>query len=60
MLTGLFSFDHPLKGTAEWADELTLVFRPRQPRPSVTIFKGILNLSKQFKLIFLRFAKNQK
>jgi len=46
VLSGLFTFDPPLKGTTEWADELTLVFRPSKPLPSGTAFSGTLNLGR--------------
>ncbi|NMC40046.1 MAG: hypothetical protein GYA43_02555, partial [Bacteroidales bacterium] len=45
-LSGLFTFDPPIKGEAEWTDELTLVFRPSKPLPSGTLFRGTLNLRK--------------
>lgn len=45
-LSGLFTFDPPIKGDAEWADELTLIFRPSRPLPPGTSFRGTLNLGK--------------
>jgi len=43
---GLFSFSPSLKGTAEWADDMTLLFKPSKPLESATSYQGTLDLSK--------------
>jgi len=43
---GLFSFTPSLKGSAEWADDLTLVFKPSKPLASGTAYQGTLDMSK--------------
>lgn len=43
---GLFSFSPSLKGTAEWADDMTLLFRPSKPLGSSVSYRGTLDLSK--------------
>jgi uncharacterized protein YfaS (alpha-2-macroglobulin family) len=43
---GLFSFDPSLKGTAEWADDITLVFKPSKPLAPGTAYQGTLDLSR--------------
>lgn len=64
---GLFSFTPSLKGTAEWADDITLVFKPSKPLAPSTSFRGTLDLSKLgkveenfrfFPLIFRTVEKN--
>jgi len=64
---GLFSFAPSLKGSAEWADDLTLVFKPSKPLASGTSYQGTLDLSKLgkveerfrfFPLIFRTVEKN--
>lgn len=64
---GLFSFSPAIKGTAEWADDVTLVFKPSKPLPPGTSFQGTLNLGKLgqveeqfrfFPLIFRTIEKN--
>lgn len=64
---GLFSFDPSLKGTAEWADDITLVFKPSKPLAPGTAYQGTLDLSRLgeveerfrfFPLIFRTVEKN--
>ncbi len=43
---GLFSFTPAIKGTAEWADDVTLVYKPSKPLPSGTSFQGTLDMSR--------------
>jgi len=43
---GLFTFTPSLKGTAEWADDLTLVFRPSKPLVAGTEYEAVMNLGK--------------
>ena len=43
---GLFTFTPSLKGTAEWADDLTLVFRPSKPLMAGAVYEVKLNLGK--------------
>ncbi len=43
---GLFSFSPSLKGTTEWADNMTLLFRPAKSLESATSYSGTLDLSK--------------
>lgn len=63
----LFSFSPAIKGTAEWADDVTLVFKPSKPLSPGTSFQGTLDLSKLgqveerfrfFPLIFRTVEKN--
>ena len=42
----LFSFNPSVKGTAEWADDLTLVFRPAKPLQPATSYTGTLDISR--------------
>ncbi|MHC1731041.1 MAG: alpha-2-macroglobulin [Bacteroidales bacterium] len=42
----LFSFTPAVKGEAEWADSLTLVFKPAKPLAPGTAYQGTLDLSK--------------
>jgi alpha-2-macroglobulin len=44
--SNLFSFSPSLKGVAEWADDLTLVFKPSGLLKPGEQYKGTLNLSK--------------
>ncbi len=44
--TNIFSFSPSLKGKAEWADDLTLVFKPSEPLEAGTSYQGTLNLGK--------------
>ncbi|MCK7531774.1 MAG: hypothetical protein MZV63_12495 [Marinilabiliales bacterium] len=64
---GLFSFSPAIKGTTEWADDITLVFKPSKPLSSGTSYQGTLDLSKLgqveerfrfFPLIFRTVEKN--
>ncbi|MBE0679762.1 MAG: hypothetical protein IH592_13450, partial [Bacteroidales bacterium] len=64
---GLFSFSPAIKGTAEWADDVTLVFMPSRPLSPGTSFQGTLDISKLgqveerfrfFPLIFRTVEKN--
>ena len=64
---GLFSFNPAVRGTTEWADDITLVFKPSKPLPSGTSFQGTLDLSKLgqveerfrfFPLVFRTVEKN--
>jgi len=64
---GLFSFDPSVKGEAEWADDITLLFRPSKPLAPGTSYQGTLDLSKLgkveerfrfFPLIFRTVEKN--
>jgi hypothetical protein len=64
---GLFSFDPSVKGSAEWADDITLVFNPAKPLAPGTYYQGTLDLSKMgrveerfrfFPLIFRTVEKN--
>jgi len=63
---GLFSFSPAIKGTAEWADDVTLVFMPSKPLVSGTSFQGTLDLSKlgqveeQFRFFPLLFRTVEK
>ncbi len=43
---GLFTFTPSLKGTTEWADDITLVFRPSRPLDAGTTYEATLNLGK--------------
>jgi hypothetical protein len=43
---GLFTFNPSVKGTAEWADDLTLVFRPARPLQPATHYTGNLDISR--------------
>ncbi len=43
---GLFSFTPAFKGTAEWADDVSLVYKPSKPLPSGTSFQGTLDMSR--------------
>src|SRR5512133_203706 len=43
---GLFTFTPSLKGTTEWADDITLVFRPAKALASGTAYEATLNLGK--------------
>lgn len=43
---GLFTFNPSIRGTAEWADDLTLLFRPAKPLPPATSFEGTLDISR--------------
>ncbi len=43
---GLFSFTPSLKGSAEWADDITLVFKPSKPLSPGTAYQGTLDMSK--------------
>jgi uncharacterized protein YfaS (alpha-2-macroglobulin family) len=43
---GLFSFSPSLKGKAEWADDMTLVFIPSRPLAPATDYRGTLNLGR--------------
>jgi alpha-2-macroglobulin len=43
---GLFSFTPSVKGTAEWADDITLLFKPSKPLEPATSYRGTLNLGK--------------
>lgn len=43
---GLFSFNPSLKGTTEWADDMTLLFRPAKPLEPATSYTGTLDLGK--------------
>lgn len=44
--SNLFSFTPSLKGTAEWIDDITLVFRPAEPLKAGTSYHGTLNIAK--------------
>jgi|WetSurMetagenome_2_1015567.scaffolds.fasta_scaffold00591_5 alpha-2-macroglobulin len=44
--SNLFSFSPSMKGVAEWADDLTLVFKPSSLLKPGEQYKGTLNLSK--------------
>ncbi|MCI0522710.1 MAG: MG2 domain-containing protein, partial [Bacteroidales bacterium] len=43
---GLFTFDPSIKGTTEWADDLTLLFRPAKPLQPATNYEGTLDISR--------------
>ncbi len=43
---GLFSFSPALKGTAEWADDITLVFKPAKLLEPSTSYQGTLDLGR--------------
>jgi alpha-2-macroglobulin len=45
-LSGLFSFEPPIKGKAEWKDDVTLIFRPSKLLEPGKSWTGTLNLSK--------------
>lgn len=47
---GLFSFTPDIKGTAEWADDITLVFRPSRPLAPGTFYQGKLDMSRLGKM----------
>lgn len=64
---GLFSFNPSFKGTAGWADDMTLVFTPSKPLEASTSYQGTLDLSKLgkveeqfrfFPLVFRTIEKN--
>ncbi|MFZ2285664.1 MAG: MG2 domain-containing protein [Bacteroidales bacterium] len=64
---GLFTFTPSVRGDAEWADDVTLVFKPSRPLSPGTSFQGTLDLSKLgqveerfrfFPLIFRTVEKN--
>jgi len=63
---GLFTFTPAVKGEAEWADSLTLVFKPAKPLAPGTAYQGTLDLSKigdteeRFKLFPLSFRTVEK
>ncbi len=63
---GLFSFSPSLKGTTEWADDMTLIFKPSKPLESATSYQGTLDLSKigqvdeQLRLFPLAFSTVEK
>lgn len=44
--SALFSFSPAVKGTAEWVDDITLVFKPARPLTPATAYSGSLNLGK--------------
>ncbi len=44
--SSLFSFSPSLKGTAEWIDDITLVFRPSEPMKPGISYRGKLNLGR--------------
>jgi uncharacterized protein YfaS (alpha-2-macroglobulin family) len=43
---GLFMFEPAVRGTAEWKDDVTLVFRPLKILEAGTVFTGRLNLDR--------------
>jgi len=43
---GLFSFTPSLKGSAVWADDITLVFKPSKPLAPGTAYQGTLDMSR--------------
>ncbi|MGI6306106.1 MAG: alpha-2-macroglobulin family protein [Bacteroidales bacterium] len=43
---GLFSFTPALKGTARWADDITLIFKPSKPLAPGTAYQGTLDMKK--------------
>jgi len=43
---GLFSFTPALKGSAEWADDITLVFKPSKLLAPGTAYQGTLDMSR--------------
>ncbi len=47
---GLFSFDPSVKGSAEWADDITLVFKPSKPLAPGTAYQGTLDMSRLAKM----------
>ena len=55
-----------MKGTTEWADDMTLVFKPSKPLESATSYQGTLDLSKigqveeQLRLFPLAFSTVEK
>ena len=63
---GLFTFTPAVKGDAEWADDVTLVFTPSKPLPPGTSFQGTLDLGKlgqaeeRFRLFPLSFRTVEK
>ena len=63
---GLFSFSPALKGTTEWADDITLLFKPSKPLEPATSYQGTLDLSKigsveeQLRLFPLAFSTVEK
>lgn len=40
----LFSFNPAIRGTTEWSDEFTIVFKPSRPLTPGTIYSGTFNL----------------
>lgn len=42
----LFSFEPSIKGTAEWADDYTIIYKPSKTLTPGTVFHGSLNLSR--------------
>lgn len=42
----LFSFNPAVKGTAEWADDYTIIFKPSKPLTPGTIYTGSFNLGR--------------
>ena len=63
---GLFSFTPSLKGTTEWVDDMTLLFKPSKPMEPATSYKGTLDLRKigqveeQLRLFPLGFSTVEK
>ena len=63
---GLFSFSPSIKGTTEWADDMTLLFKPSKPLEPATSYQGTLDLSKigsveeQLRLFPLAFSTIEK
>ena len=47
---GLFSFDPSVKGSAEWADDITLVFKPSKSLAPGTAYQGTLDMSRLAKM----------
>ena len=44
--SNLFSFNPSIRGTTEWADEFTIVFKPAKPLNPGTIYSGTFNLGR--------------
>ncbi len=45
-IQNIFTFDPSLKGTTEWADDLTLIFKPSKPLEPGTEYEATVNLGK--------------
>lgn len=43
---GLFSFTPAIRGNTEWADDMTLLFKPAKPLEASTSYTGTIDLSK--------------